>query len=197
MLRICNIFTGEDMALSKTQKKILEAAYDVLAQDFSAPLDRIATAAGVTRMTLHRNFKSREVLLEAAGLELVYEGNRIIDRALDGYQAPLEQLQSIVMQATSMGDRFHFMLHAVEEMDFEAIGSQLQQMDDRMLALFDALREQGFIKKDVPNAWLLHHYGGVMTAAWTALRDGAVARRDIPRLAWQSFAYGLIEQDPS
>ena len=85
-------------------------------------------------------------------------------------------------------------MHASEEIDYEVFGPLSQKLDDRMTEIIEALREEGLIKKDVPNAWLLHLYGGVMTAAWSSLRDGTVAPRDIPMLAWQSFSQGVLCQ---
>lgn len=186
------IQNGKKTRMNKTQKKILNAAFDVLAQDFSAPLDKIAEAAGVTRMTLHRYFNSRDTLLEAAVLEMIRLSNHIIDEAIAQHDHPREQLQEIVMQASQMGERFHFLMHASEELDYELFGPLMEEMDDRMTEIFEALREERAINKGVPNAWLLHLYGGVMTAAWSSLRDGTVAPRDIPMLAWQSFSQGVL-----
>lgn len=181
--------------MNKTQKKILNAAFEILAQDISAPLDKIAEAAGVTRMTLHRYFNGREALLEATGLEMIRLSNRIIDDAITHHSDPSEQLQEIIMQASQMGVRFHFLMHASEEIDYELFGPQIQTLDNRMTEIYERLREKGQIKKGIPNAWLLHLYGGVLTAAWNSLRDGSVAPREIPLLAWQSFAQGVFTNE--
>ena len=178
--------------MNKTQKKILNAAFEVLAQDFSAPLDKIAEAAGVTRMTLHRHYKSRDALLEATGLEMIRLSNQIIDEAVSQHPQPSEQLKSIVMQASQMGERFHFFMHAAEEIEYEIFGPMIQGLDDKMTEIIEALRNEGLISKGMPNAWILHLYGGILTAAWSSMRDGAVAPRDIPTLAWQSFAQGIL-----
>ena len=178
--------------MNKTQKKVLNAAFQVLAQDFSAPLDKIAEAAGVTRMTLHRYYNSRDALLEATGLEMISLSNRIIDEATTQHDQPGEQLKAIVMQASQMGERFHFLMHAAEEIDYEMFGPMIQGLDDKMIGIIEALRNEGSIKKNIPNAWILHFYGGILTAAWSSLRDGAVAPRDIPNLAWQSFTQGIF-----
>ncbi|MEM7131774.1 MAG: TetR/AcrR family transcriptional regulator [Chloroflexota bacterium] len=178
--------------MNKTEKKILDAAFDILAQDLSAPLDKVAEAAGVTRNTLHRYFNSRDALLEATGLEMIRLSNQIIDEAVAKTDSADEQLKEIVMKASQMGERFHFLMHASEEMDQEAIGPLIQQLDMRMVKIIEALREQGLIQKDVPNAWILHFYGGVLTAAWSSLREGAVAPRDIPLLTWKTFTQGIF-----
>ena len=130
-------------------------------------------------MTLHRYFNSRDALLEATGLEMIRLSNHIIDEAIAQHNHPREQLQAIVMQASQMGERFHFLMHASEEIDDALFSPQIQKLDDRMTEIIEALREEGLIRKDMPNAWLLHLYGGVLTAAWSSLRDGAVAPRDI------------------
>ncbi len=181
--------------MNKTQKKILNAAFDVLAQDFSAPLDKIAESAGVTRMTLHRYYNSRDALLEATGLEMIHMSNRIIDEAIAAHDHPREQFKAIVMQASQMGERFHFFMHASEEIDQAAFGPLIQGLDDRMMEILERLREKGLIKKGVPNAWILHLYGGILTAAWSSSRDGAVAPRDIPLLAWQALAHSIFIEE--
>ena len=178
--------------MNKTRKRILNAAFDILAQDFSAPLDKIAEAADVTRMTLHRYFNSRDALVEATGLEMIRISNRIIDEAIALHTHPHEQLQEIVMQASKMGERFHFLMHASEEINYESFDPQIQKLDDRMTKIIEALRAEGLIQKGVPNAWILHFYGGVLTAAWSSSREGTVAPRDIPMLAWQSFSQGVF-----
>ena len=181
--------------MNKTKKKILDAAFDILAQDFSAPLDKVAEAAGITRMTLHRYFNSRDLLLEKTGLEMIRLSNQIIDDALASHVTPKEQLKMIVMSAAHQGERFHFLMHAAGEMDDDLIGPHIQRLDSRMIEILDALRDEGLIKREMPNAWLLHLYGGVMTAAWSSQRDGAVAPRDIPQLAWESFMTGIFVAD--
>ena len=180
------------MTMNKTQKKILDAAFDVLSKDISAPLERVAEAAGVTRMTLHRYYKGREVLLEATGLEMIRLGNQIIDEATAESDEPLKQLESIIKNGSQMGERFHFLMHAHEMIDDEIIDPLVMEMDNKMVEIFDALRVQKLIRENVPNAWLLHLYGGVMTAAWSSLKEGAVAPRDIPMLAWLSFSEGML-----
>ncbi|MBB4688142.1 TetR/AcrR family transcriptional regulator [Amycolatopsis jiangsuensis] len=49
----------------RSAARILEAAEEVLAADPNASLEQIADAAGLTRVTVHRRFSSRQVLLEA------------------------------------------------------------------------------------------------------------------------------------
>jgi len=54
----------------RSMARILDAAEDVLAEDATAPLERIADAAGVARATVHRRFSSRTALIGALGARL-------------------------------------------------------------------------------------------------------------------------------
>ncbi|WP_328580760.1 TetR/AcrR family transcriptional regulator [Streptomyces sp. NBC_00370] len=54
----------------RSTARILEAAEAVLAVDANASLERIAEAAGVARVTVHRRFSSRKALLEALSARL-------------------------------------------------------------------------------------------------------------------------------
>ena len=152
----------------------------------------MAEHAGVTRMTLHRYYAGREALVEATVLEMIRMSNQIIDDAVDQHEMPLNQLKAIIMEASQMGERFHFLMHATEIVDGELIENSVGGLDHKMSKIFDQLRSEQLIDPNIPNAWLLHLYGGVMTAAWSALHEGSVAQRDVPKLAWLSFSKGVL-----
>jgi AcrR family transcriptional regulator len=59
--------TGE--AGATTNQRILAAAREVLARDAGAPVATVATAAGLSRATVHRHFRTRADLLAALDLE--------------------------------------------------------------------------------------------------------------------------------
>jgi len=49
--------------IAATKERIIDAAIEVFNEDLSAPLQKVADVAGVTRRTLHRYFKGREELV--------------------------------------------------------------------------------------------------------------------------------------
>ena len=95
--------------MNKTQKKILDAAFEILAQDISAPLERVAEHAGVTRMTLHRYYAGREALVEATVLEMIRMSNQIIDDAVISARTKLREIQS-TNSSISIGDMFEMQM---------------------------------------------------------------------------------------
>ncbi|MBL8267453.1 TetR/AcrR family transcriptional regulator [Steroidobacter sp.] len=68
---------------SNNRELLLDAARELfLAQGTSAPLDLIATRAGVGRATLFRNFPDRQALLDA-----------LLDRSLDQFETRAQSLR--------------------------------------------------------------------------------------------------------
>ena len=178
--------------MNKTQRNILNAAFEVLAQDFSAPLEKIADAAGVTRATLHRYYNNREALMEATGLELFRLTEEIVDEATTSHDEPRQQLKAVIMKSAAMGDRFHFLMHAMEHDDHEQHYPKFQEVEERIANLIEAVRQDGLIRSDIPTAWIIHVYYGIMSASWSALSEGNVAPKQVPDLAWQSFTSGVF-----
>ncbi len=172
--------------MKKTRQKILDAAYEVLARDLSAPLDKVAEAAEISRMTLHRHFTTRQDLIEGMWWQFIETGSDIIERALSAHEQPKEQLKAIVMEASMMGDQYHFLMHVGEELDETSLNAAVE-MESKMLAILTQLQQADQIKEHINSAWIMHLYNGVLTAAWGALSDGSVAPRDIPQLTWDAF----------
>ncbi|MEM8860173.1 MAG: TetR/AcrR family transcriptional regulator [Chloroflexota bacterium] len=180
--------------LNKTQKRILDATFELLAQDVSTPLEKIADAAGITRMTLHRYYSGRQALLEAAVTEMMGISNQIIENGVTQHDEPVDQLKSIVKEASLMGDRFHFLTHAFEEIDSSFLDSKVEELDDQMFKIFDALRADNLIADNMTNDWLIHLYGGILMASWSSFKEGKVGRAMIPSLAWQSFKGAALKK---
>jgi len=51
------------------RRQVITVARDLLVRDASAPVARIATAAGVSRATFYRHFRSRAALLDSVAIE--------------------------------------------------------------------------------------------------------------------------------
>lgn len=177
--------------MNKTQRSILDAAFEILSQDLSAPLEKIAETAGVTRVTLHRYYNNREALMEATGVELCRLTRKIIEDATNSHDDPRDQLKAVIMQTAEMGDRFHLLMHATEHEDEEHYPKFLE-VEQLIADLIETVWREGFIPADIPTAWAIQMYYGVMAVSWRALRDGTVAPKRIPELAWRSFTSGVF-----
>lgn len=176
----------------KSEDKILKAAVKVYYQDASAPFDKIAEAAGVSRMTVHRKFPNRETLIVAACDRIFSEGIRLLDAALKQPGTLLEQLENFVKQSVKEQINYHFLYQ------FEPLHSLMNEKTstafyDSLEQLFKQLKAQQWIKEGVTEPWFFHLFDAIMMTAWHTHEHGCVAPNDIPDLAWNSLKGALIQ----
>ena len=78
-------------------------------------------------------------------------GNDTIDEAIAGHDEPRDQLKAIITRSAEMGERFHFLFHAMEEFDREEeLWAMAQELNDKMVASWGAVRDRGVAPRDIP-----------------------------------------------
>ncbi|WP_281659157.1 TetR/AcrR family transcriptional regulator [Halobacillus sp. Cin3] len=178
--------------MNKTQTTIVNVAIDVLSRDEGASMEVIAEQAGVSRMTIHRYFKSRERLFSSIHEVLIQRTLSIFQEGLEKYEHPRKQMEYILK--TNAGEQgFHLLFreqshheeHDPETCQFSKVNKVLHQLIER-------LREEGVIEDSIPNAWVFHVYDGVLLTAWETMHNGSVAPKDIPELTWKTFERGVL-----
>ncbi|RZK60069.1 MAG: TetR/AcrR family transcriptional regulator, partial [Hymenobacter sp.] len=92
--------------MQSTQQTILDAAILVFNEDYSAPLEKVAERAAVTRRTLHRYFAGRDELLASCEQELRRSCNRAMKEALDSSDNPLTQLENVLYGCVDCGVKY-------------------------------------------------------------------------------------------
>ena len=186
--------------MSKSHQKIIEAAFEILARDPSAPLENIADAADVSRMTIHRLFNNRETLIEAVYREFTKWGNDLVDQALAKHDDPLQQLEFIVKNGAVDGIRFHLLYQIRDRVNFyvedEALPQSAKSLILKLKGIFNVLNETQIVKPNMTVEWLFYLYIAIMHCAWKVLKDGAVAAIDVPNFAWESFTQGVFVSNP-
>ena len=170
---------------------LLDAAAELLSRNPGVSLAEIAEKAGVGRATLHRHFATREALIKALALESL--------RRMDAVTAPLspESLDAgtffykLLEALLPLGDRYHFLggePGAFADPEIKAITDrQLAEMGE----LIEWLKAEGEIAPEIPTAWAAAVIDAQIYAAWTAVRDGLIARRDAPDLLFRTLLNGL------
>jgi TetR/AcrR family transcriptional regulator, mexCD-oprJ operon repressor len=89
-------------------EKIVRAAVTCLGRNAEASMSDIAQEAGVGRVTLYAHFSSREVLVEAALVRLLSEGDAVLEAVdlsgdpRDGLRALVESGWLLIAQAASV-----------------------------------------------------------------------------------------------
>jgi AcrR family transcriptional regulator len=128
----------------RSTARILEAAEAVLADDPAASLERIADAAGLARVTVHRRFSSRTALLDALAAQLNERYLQALGEARVDTSPPLVALQRLteIVFELKLTHRFAIGL-------FAALTPEVLDCLDQ---LFVRLREAGAITAADP-AW--------------------------------------------
>jgi len=179
-----------------TRAKLIQAAIDVLQIDQAATTEKIAEVAGVTRRTLHRYFSSKDDLLVAVSAQMVNTCIANVKNAMNASDAPEEQLKLMFYSDIDCGYQYAF-IHDVSK-DATPFDKQTQEDFNEMINTFKAVilkvKESAIVSPHVTVGWMEYAYYGLIEGATRALRDGAVAPRDIKKMAWRSYWNGIKKE---
>ncbi|MER5493579.1 MULTISPECIES: helix-turn-helix domain-containing protein [unclassified Streptomyces] len=164
----------ESRTRSRTRRAILDAAVRVLSEDRSAPMGRVADAAGVARSTLQRYFADRTALLEALS---AYASDRIDEatqRARTEEGPPLEALGRLVQELFDLGD-----VVMLVSADWEDEQGEPDSATDRALHdLLGRARAAGDLDPRLTDAWIEQLLWATLYTAWTHVRDHDAPKHD-------------------
>jgi len=183
------------MLVPQTKQRLLDVATQVFNEDFSAPLERIAERAGVTRRTLHRYFASREELLSSCLQEASRVCSQAMAEAMDSTDEPRAQLECMLNAGISCGTKYALFTKLEGQP-----ASQVAPQPDcpsypivyaRFRALILHLQAQGVISLHVTPEWVMLFFNSIMVTTINAEATGSVARASIRQFAWFSFSRGI------
>lgn len=183
--------------MSNTQQAIVEAAIVVFNEDYSAPLEKVAERAGVTRRTLHRYFTGREELLVSCEKEMQRSCKLAMTAALKSSDNPLTQLENMLYAGVGCGAKYSFLskLHTRPEHrhapQSEADCAEYDAMSARFRAIVRRLQDQGAITPHVTPEWVMQLFSAVVAATTNSAATGAVALQSLRQFAWFSFSKGI------
>lgn len=182
--------------MQHTQQNIIDAAILVFNEDYSAPLEKVAEQASVTRRTLHRYFKGRDELLASCEMELQRSCSRAMAQALDSSDDPLKQLENMLYGGIECGAKYSFFskLHTRLEHQHSAQNAGCAKYDavtSRYRAVIARLQAEGIISSHITADWVAMLFSGVIAATINAQAFGTVAQGSIKEFAWFSFSKGI------
>lgn len=182
---------------ARNRVALLVAAREVFAeQGLEAPLEDIATRAGVGIATLYRRFPTREQLVAAALVEKVNQYLEAAKRALAvedpwlGFAGFVEQICALQADDRGLGDLLSMALPAGEQVE------KLRELaNERVVELVERAKTAGALRSDfvgedlllllIANAAVVHVTGRDAPDAWrryVALMLDAFQHRDGPGL---------------
>ncbi len=183
---ICLIF-----APVMAKQKIIDAAIAVLNEDFSAPLDKIAAQAALSRRTLHRYFSDRTALLEACRADMMQTWQTAMMAACSQTKDPVLQLEQMLYAGIDCGVKYAFLDKLEEQLPAVAVatpqGKQYEAARDTWFRQVPGLQRKGLISKQLNASWIRILFTQMIRSTIQALQAGSIAPNDIKKLAWYSF----------
>lgn len=175
-------------------RTLLDVATRVLVADPAASLGDVASAAGVSRTTLHSRFPTRHALLVA----LAEEALTLVEQALadSGIEAAdcedvRAALGRVVALTLPLGPRVEFLLRE-RSLDIEPeLKARYAALDRPLIAFMNRASARGRLRADVPTWWMAASLWGAVTVAWEAIADGRLAPRDAPELVLTTVLSGV------
>lgn len=184
------------MLVPQTHQRLLDVATQVFNEDFSAPLERIAERAGVTRRTLHRYFASREELLSQCLQEARRVCSQAMADAMDSTDEPRTQLERMLNAGINCGTKYALFT----KLESQPTAQQAAPAADcptypivyaRFHALIQQLQAQGVLSLHITPEWVMLFFNSIMVTTINAESTGSVARTNIRQFAWFSFSRGI------
>ncbi|MDF7815121.1 TetR/AcrR family transcriptional regulator [Hymenobacter sp. YC55] len=179
-----------------TEQVIVDSAILVFNEDYSAPLEKVAERAGVTRRTLHRYFTGREELLACCARDMQRSCREALTQALTSSPDPVVQLEHMLYAGIDCGAKYALFtkLHSRPEHQHAprqaADCAEYDSLQARCRAVITRLQQQGRISPHLTAEWVLLLLSGVVKTTIEA-RAAGTAGAHLSQFAWFSFSKGI------
>lgn len=187
------IFT---VMLSTTKDRIVEAAIAVFNQDFSAPLQKVADNAMVTRRTLHRYFKDRDELIAICEHQMEVSCKKAMIAAIQSSDDSLVQLENMLYAGIDCGAKYSF-FYKLHQQDGRAHSRSKEHAADydyiygSFKKIIRDLQHKGIVDGQMTIEWIQNLHAGIVNSTVNAREAGNSRGADIKKLAWQSYINGI------
>jgi AcrR family transcriptional regulator len=189
---------------------LLDVAAEVLVADPSAPLAKVAEAAGIGRTTLHKSYATREDLLTAVGHRAIDLWQQAVDSVAGrepGGEAPADPeraavshpdggLAALTAAMIPIGPQLAFLWRTPSFDHVTELGERWMAAERRCLAVLKQAQQRGVLAPDVPDWWLLNTFYSLVYVAAESVRSGDLAPRDAPDLVLATFMHGIGATPP-
>lgn len=182
--------------MEDTKQNIVDAAIFTFNEDLSAPLEKVAEKAGVTRRTLHRYFKDRKELLICCNQEMYKSCSRSMTVAQGISDDPLEQLRNFLYAAIDCGVKYAFLhklhnLHGHQHLHDDKDCVRYDQTFDQIRKIIETLQKEDIVNKRLTVEWITKLFPATVTATIDSLDSGNTDSSKIKEFAWYSFSKGI------
>jgi TetR/AcrR family transcriptional repressor of mexCD-oprJ operon len=171
----------------RVRTAIIEAAADVLAREGSGNMNEVAKAAGVSRATVYRYFRSRDELIAALGKAAYEEATqRVRDAKLD--DVPFSEAIARTTRALVLTGN-HYIVLARQQAPYDP-GTADPTFEETMNRLFDRGKQEGFLRPDLDTLWFRAAYRGVVVYGLRYAATHDLGVEETAALITEQFLHG-------
>jgi AcrR family transcriptional regulator len=178
--------------MSDTKKRIIESAIRIFNEDLSAPLQKVADNADVTRRTLHRYFKDRNELVAICRQAIESSCKKAMIAAIQSSDDAHIQLERMLYAGIECGAKYSvfYKLHQGKDhnhthnnrncADYDYIYNQFQH-------IIIKLQKEGKVNRAMSPEWIQVLHSGIIESTVSAREVTTKSMEEIKDLAWTSY----------
>jgi TetR/AcrR family transcriptional repressor of mexCD-oprJ operon len=182
--------------MARDRTALLQAAANVLGKDFGASMQQIAAAAGIGRTTLHREFATREELVEAVAERALEQCQRQFDQARIDDAPVLEAFDALLGDVMLLAQGYNLLLSEPHIYRVPRLVDENERLNARLERFFARGQAEGVFRSDLSARWLVYSVGSQFVAIWWAVQDGYVGAKDAPRILRATVLEGVLARGP-
>ena len=168
---------------------LLDIAAEVLVDDPAASLAEVASAAGIGRTTLHKQYATRDDLIRAVAHRALDVWDQAVSAASQA--DPGGGLHALVTAMVPLGPQLAFLWRTPALEHVDEICVRLDALQERQLVLLSEARKLGILADHTPDWWQLRIIYAVVYSAAESIYDGTLAPLDAPGLAFDTLLRGV------
>lgn len=169
---------------------LLDVAAEVLVGNPAASLATVASAAGIGRTTLHKQYATRQDLVVAVA-------HRALDRSIAAAQTAVASasgeavMRELVNALVPVGAQLAFLFREPSLDNEPAIDKRLDDLDKPIETAIRAAQQAGVLRTDHPEWWFVSSLYAVVYIAWEGVKVGRLAPLDATELVVSTLIDGL------
>ena len=173
------------------EANLADTVAGVLAREPGSSMQEIATAAGVSRTTLHRVFGDRATLVERVSEHALAGCARLFDEAGIDDAPVLEAFDRLIEAPLPLAKAYALLFAEPDVYRIAKLVEEIRTQNDRFERYFARGQVAGVFAPELPPRWLVYSVGSQLTALWWAVDDGFVGSRDAARLLRATLLGGI------
>ncbi len=173
-----------------TDTDIIEAVIFVFGHKPDATMEDVAEKAGVSRITLNRKFGSKAEMMARAELHSIRQFEKILKRAKNSRKSAMDKFLMVLREYYKFRNHYFFWMRTMVDKPTDNQKLFLKQLESIEKLVRDA-QEQGDIRQDLPAGWVASFFDFLIIAANSSRQRGVIAERDLIKIVWDTFQYGV------